>query len=246
MAESHIQSQAQPKTDPIAAESGSDSLSHLFKMSTTAGVGSQDYVEINKFAITCLVAGTASAFSLLSDMLLVIPIAGVLFGILAFRQIAQSAGTQTGRGVTAFGMILCLGFSIGLGTKVIMDKAASREAGLEMVQITQQFSDAVLKRNVDAAYSLFSPNFQQRVSKDQFSQRLLAIPGASPWGALKSVHTNGQYHVDESGTLAYTQVVFEFERNTLHPVGQFTLVGGSWMLEDISGVFAIPSKESGQ
>src|SRR3989442_50419 len=93
------------------AGGGDDPFLKLHKMSTTAGLGSGDYVAINGTAIASLLLGIASALVLFgAHLLLLIPLAGVVCGILAFRQIADSNGTQTGRGLAAVGLLLSLGF----------------------------------------------------------------------------------------------------------------------------------------
>ena len=80
-------------------------------MSTTAGLGSGDYVAINGAAIASILIGVGSAIVLFdSKMLLVVPLAGIVCAILAWVQISQSNGTQTGRAVAAIGMLLSLGF----------------------------------------------------------------------------------------------------------------------------------------
>ena len=54
-------------------------------MSTTAGLGSGDYVAINGTAIIAILLGVASAIVLFdSKMLLIVPLAGVVCAILAF------------------------------------------------------------------------------------------------------------------------------------------------------------------
>src|SRR6185436_15279396 len=51
-----------------------DPLAHLHKMSTTAGLGSQEYVAVNGMAVFALVLGLASGFALFDRLFLVIPL----------------------------------------------------------------------------------------------------------------------------------------------------------------------------
>src|SRR6266496_4787827 len=72
---------------------GDDPIAHLHKMSTTAGLGSGDYVAVNGAAVFALLLGIASALILFEDYLLVIPIACVIVSIVAWIQINHSNGT---------------------------------------------------------------------------------------------------------------------------------------------------------
>jgi len=87
-----------------------DALSRLTKMSTTAGVGSGDYVAINTLAIAATLLGLGSLIvPLLGPYVLqVIPLAAIVAGLVAWRQIQRSNGTQTGKGLALAGMALAL------------------------------------------------------------------------------------------------------------------------------------------
>src|SRR5438034_7029155 len=126
--------QDQRKSETAAA--GDDPLAHLHKMSTTAGLGSTEYVAISPTAIGALVSGLA-CFFLLFDLdqpiLLVIPLTALVTGFVAFRQIARSNGTQTGRSLAALGMLLGVVF-IGLfvvRVTTTMLQARRDQAGIE-------------------------------------------------------------------------------------------------------------------
>lgn len=237
MAVTHTQSE----TDKPTAQTGdADALAHLYKMSTTAGLGSQDYVEINKFAIACLVAGATSAFSLLVTVMLAIPIAGVFWGVIAFRQITHSAGTQTGRGITIIGLILCLGFSLGLGGKMMMDAADKREASVAMDQLVVKFSDAVVHHRVDEAYGLFSEDFQGRVKPDFFAQRVTMVTAPSQLGSFQKIRSEPECIVEASprGQTGAKQMIFVFANGEVPAGAMFLKVHEYWLLDDIPGVFA--------
>src|SRR3954467_10146513 len=92
---------------------GGDPLAHLHKMSTTAGLGTTEYVAVNGMSIVALILGVASALSLFANELLVIPGIAVVLAIVAFFQIRDSNGTQTGKGLAAVGLVLALAF-VGL------------------------------------------------------------------------------------------------------------------------------------
>src|SRR3954462_5034744 len=91
-----------------AAAAGVDPLAGLHKMSTTAGVTNLDYVAVNQTAIAAVLVGLLSALSFFGFLLLVIPIVGAIFAVIALRQIADSNGTQTGRGLAILALALCV------------------------------------------------------------------------------------------------------------------------------------------
>ena len=102
-----------PKTAPTLlvsdAEDGPDPLANLHKMSTTAGITSQEYVAINIPSIISVVLGVASVVAVLNPVLLVVPLAAVLTALASLSQIRASNGTQTGRGFAILGIVLALG-----------------------------------------------------------------------------------------------------------------------------------------
>src|SRR5213596_2432440 len=104
------QTQTDPSQSPPGQPPDDDPLAHLHKMSTTAGLGSGDYVAVNGAAVFALLLGLASALALLDELLLVIPLTGIIIAMVARRQIRQSNGTQTGRGLVALGVLLMLVF----------------------------------------------------------------------------------------------------------------------------------------
>jgi hypothetical protein len=87
-----------------------DALTQLKKMSTTAGLGSGDYVAISRLAVVALLAGLASVLVLIlgGGLLLLIPAAGVVCALIAFYQIRHSNGTLTGRAIAGIGLVLSL------------------------------------------------------------------------------------------------------------------------------------------
>src|SRR5438067_1559244 len=75
-----------PVNDPIAA---------LHKMSTTAGVGTTEYVAINNLAIVAAVLGLVTGLAFFGAPFMLIGVAGILCGIVALKQITDSNGTQS-------------------------------------------------------------------------------------------------------------------------------------------------------
>src|SRR6476646_9155703 len=106
-----------PQTN-VTTPPGADPLAGLHKMSTTAGVTNLDYVAVNQTAIAAVLIGLLSVVSFFGHLLLVIPVVGVIFAIVALRQISNSNGTQTGKGLALLALLLCLGLG---GTAIGME-----------------------------------------------------------------------------------------------------------------------------
>ncbi len=75
-------------------------------MSTTAGLGSQDYVAVNVTSVVAVLFGLASLLAIASPVLLVFPIVGVVLEPDRLRQVRNSNGTQTGKGLAILGLVL--------------------------------------------------------------------------------------------------------------------------------------------
>src|SRR4051812_25063806 len=99
------------------ASGGADELARLHHMSTTAGLGTQEYVAINPVAVAAVLLGLASALSLLDNILLVVPIAAIICSLIAMKQIKNSNGTQTGKGLVTLGLLLSIGFAGFIGSR---------------------------------------------------------------------------------------------------------------------------------
>src|SRR4051794_17907081 len=95
-------------TPTEAPAAGTEHLAHLHKMSTTAGVTNLDYVAVSPLAVVTVLIGVASLLSFFGALFLVVPATGLLVGVLALRQIADSNGTQTGRPMAWAGLTLCV------------------------------------------------------------------------------------------------------------------------------------------
>src|SRR4051794_22135980 len=87
-----------PDDRRTATDDGPDPLASLHKMSTTAGITSQEYVAINIPSIIALVLGLASIVAVVVPILLVVPLAAIVTAVASLRQIRDSNGTQSGRG----------------------------------------------------------------------------------------------------------------------------------------------------
>jgi len=214
-------------------------------MSTTAGVGSQDYVAINGTAIAAVVLGLASSLSLVNNVLLIVPLAGIVFAILALRQIGNSGGTQGGRGLAWAGILLSVGFAgYGIAQQVIHAQA-NRQDREEVGKLINQFSTELSAGNFQQAYQLFTRHFRDdRVDFQEFSTRLKPVRVNPLYGNLRKVGWNGLVEFRIDPRLGYQQAValmdFDFEKTQapLRVDAQFRKEGDQWKIDDIPQFFA--------
>ena len=245
-----------PQTNP-ADPAIDDPLAKLHKMSTTAGVASQQYVAINTAAVLAASLGAASALSIFASLLLIIPAAGVIVSIVAWRQIANSNGTETGKPLALIGLALSLLLGGGVLARDLKEAAHDRANARQMDASVQQLATALKAGNYEAAYRLFTPTFCSRVSREQFEKRWVEVQGPNYYGPLQSLTWNGvlpQYEVIEGGAarLGVIYVAIRFGNSE----GRFTFAfrqdtgGSDWQIYSIPEVFPMErtgrSKQSAQ
>src|SRR5438477_8310665 len=151
------QTQTDPSQTQPPAPGDDDPLAHLHKMSTTAGLGSGDYVAVNGTAVFALLLGIASALALMTEVLLVLPLAGLVTAIIGLRQINHSNGTQTGKGLVVIAMVLALGLGGFVLGRWATEGWRTREDRKAIHQLIADFSAKVKADDVSGAYQLFSP-----------------------------------------------------------------------------------------
>jgi hypothetical protein len=224
-----------------------DALSKLHKMSTTAGVASQQYVAVNSAAVAAALLGVASALTIFSPLLLVIPLAGMIVAVAAWRQIGNSNGTETGKGVAALGLALSLLIGGAVLGKELLDNAHSRADAHQMAFICTQLNDAIKADRYDAAYNLFDINFRSRVSPQQFEAKLRVLQSPRNNGRIHSIIWNGvppAYEKIEGGNgmlgVIYTAIKFDAGEGRFTFV--FRKVSEGWQLMNIMELFPMQSK----
>ena len=74
---------------------------------------SEEYRALSTPAVAALVLGLLSAFALFDWWLGLIPLAGLIMGVVALRKIRQQSDELTGRGLAIVGIILSAGFWLG-------------------------------------------------------------------------------------------------------------------------------------
>ena len=230
------------KTGIDSAGPPADPLSKLHKMSTTAGVASQQYVAVNSTAVVAALLGVASGLTLFSTLLLVIPVAGLVMAIVAWRQIGDSNGTETGKPVAALGLLLSLLIGGGVLAKELTESARNRANARLMDDTATKLCDAIKANQFTAAYDLFSANFRARIAFPQFEARLRAMQAPRGNGRIRTMKWNGVTPVYEKysgGAEVYGVIsaVVVFDAGE----GRFTFVyrkvDAGWQLDNVVEMF---------
>jgi hypothetical protein len=242
-----------PQTDPDTDRRLSQATDHLVnlpRMSTTAGVGVQEYVAINNTAVIALLLGLASLLAIIDWVLLAVPLLGAVTAFAALGQIRRSNGTQTGRNIAMAGLFL----SVGMGSFVLSSSAIQwlgrRTDSQAISQLCVQFGDDMKLGRYDSAYQLCSQRFQTRVDREEFVSRLQLIQDQLSSGTLGKIvgaHWNGlaQWNSDpDSGSVtawAYVEINFEHVPNPDDKAFQFRKSGTRWFID---GIEFFPPKKS--
>ena len=255
------QQQTQPRGAGAGAGAGgpadpSDPLASLHKMSTTAGLGSTDYVEVNAAAIAALVLGLLSAVTLFNEpLLLVVPAVGVLTAIVAFRQIAKSNGTQTGSALAAGAILLSLIFGGIMFFRFASERSQTSRAKAQIGTLVIEFSNQLKAGQFDTMYQMFDQRFRERINRERFGDTMKYIQGNEVYGKLKSVTLPGmpgdaaagyrwnglaEFVKDEANgeEMATAQLVWNFEKQEgVRQQAWFRETGGKWLFEDMPALF---------
>jgi len=244
MAEITPSSKTQSAGSTVAGEGGADPFATLFKMSTTAGIGAgSDYVAVNSLSVVAVLLGLGSSMALLDKILLIVPVAGVIFSILALRQIARSNGTQTGMLLATGGLVLSLAFTGVVGGKAWKDISAVRQDKIVVSQIVSRLDETIRAGNLEEAYALFSPKFTARVPLDEFKKRLTLVANSPNLGKLKSITWNGIMIAFEDpmteSRFARCLIDLQLEKAAAPSKHDFVLrdYSGKWQIEDLPSIF---------
>ncbi len=244
-------SQTQPQNAQAAA-TDDDPLSHLHKMSTTAGLGSGEYVAVNGAAVFALLLGLASALTLLVEVLIVLPIAAVIVSILAWRQIAASNGTQTGKGLIALALLTALGFGGFVVAREATEGIRTRNDRQAINSTLVEFGDKIKAGDFDGAFAYFSPRFAQNIPRATFDERIKMFREGPVYGKLKGAEGNGLVEFakdpNSSTEFATTKINLTFEKAPAPISDAVTLrkEGNKWLIESLPILFPSPSPGGGR
>jgi hypothetical protein len=241
---------ASPMAQSTAAAAEADlHLARLHKMSTTAGVTNTDYVAVNQTAVVALVLGVLSSIALLGSLLLVVPVVGVVFAIVAIRQINDSSGTQTGKAMAWAGLALCVVFA---GAKVTWDVMAGMSVRQDEERIAATIAELgkdVREGDYASAYKLFDDPFQNRVKIESFKKTWEAVQAPKPLGRVKVLEWNQVTPVFESaagGRSAIAQARMSFTNTAGQREERVDLVlrqvGSKWLIMRFETFFPEPRR----
>ena len=225
----------QPETNLADASLEPDPLSKLHKMSITAGMANQQYVAVNIAAVIAAMLGIASAMSIFSPLLLVLPAVGIIVAVAAWRQINDSNGTETGKLFALTGLALSLLMGGGVLGKAWVDNARARDDAKRMDSVMQQLSEAVKTGKFELAHDLFDISFRTRVPLVAFQARWGLMQKPEAYGPLQSIAWNDvlpQYEKmeGETGEVGVINFVIKFERSEGRYTFVFRKVDDAWKI----------------
>lgn len=220
-----------------------DPLAKLHRMSTTAGVASQQYVAVNNTAIIAVVLGVASGLAMLDKIMLFIPAIGIVVAIVAWHQIRNSNRTETGLPWAILGLLLSFLIGAGVSAKEISARRRLHSDVEQMSSLLHDLQGDLVKENYEAAYQRFDILFRQRIPLQLFEGRWRAYQRPTVDGPLKEMAWNGVPPIFENvkggdEIVAVMSVIVRFQS---FENGRFTFVfrntGGGWQLEDMPDMF---------
>ena len=212
-------------------------------MSTTAGMGAGDYVEVNKTAVVAASLAVLSLLSLLAWPFLLLALVAALCGIAALRQIRHSSGTQGGRVVAWLGIVLAVAVAGGVVVVEGVRQADDAANGRQINALLDQFSKALAAGDYEKARSMFVPEFQQKVTPEKFKSVWGTPADADRIGRFISFNSNNRYAFSEgkggSVYFGYTKGALHFEKITGDAGTVITIraQGAGWQLYNLPDMF---------
>lgn len=224
-----------------------DPLGKLYHMSTTAGVGSQEYVAVNVVSVVAVLLGLASSLALLDPLLLGIPLLGILLAIISLWQIARSGGTQTGRLLAWGGIVLAILFASMEGTRIAAEHRQNAADQQDILGLVQQLTQDIKNNQLDQAYALFSSDFRERVPLDRFAAEMHLVQENPGYGKFIEMHATSdvlfQGDYDQEVRAAVMRLEISFTKHASGNVqGIFRRHDGVWSIDNMPELF--PPKES--
>jgi hypothetical protein len=238
--ESEIDKTTHPAADAPGPE-GEDPLAHLFRMSTTSVAG-QEYVAINPTSIVALLLGVASVLALVADLMLIIPLAGVICAIIAIVQIRRSSGTQTGRLFAMIGLAFALLIGGARGVQEVAATVRDRQESQKIAAIIERFGRGVHAARYDEIYDdMTTQAFRERIDRKGFILALQQVQSQPGYGPIESIEWNQQkmpfQEVGTSGNRVASAMGFmKFRKSDLvgRPIFTFSNREGTWKIDSSS------------
>lgn len=228
-------------------------------MSRTAGLGSGDYVAINTVAVTALVFGLASSLVIMDLLFVVLPIVGIVLGIIAFRQVRKSNGTQTGGLMAILAIVFSVLFLGGTAGEAGLDALRQAADKAQVSDLIENFGKQIAAidpanaadtaTHLGSAYDLFDENFRGRVPRAEFDR--MWEESFSLYGPIVSVQSNGLLKLEtetRSGDLMCSGIALgDYKRSNglARWVMVFRKLNGKWYIENLPELFPPPSSAQG-
>lgn len=239
-----------PRGPTAPDDGGADALASLHKMSTTAGISTQEYVAINIPSIVALFLGLAGVLAVLWPVLLLVPAAGIVVGLIALAQIRASNGTQTGRGFALLGILIALAIGGFVAVRSVIERNQSGVDRQEIIRQIEQLGRHVGAKEYDAAYAMMTDRFRSRVSRSEYEAVWEASQAYESLGRMKSMEWNRTdiLFMDDPTTgvriaTAYGWVRFEkSDHLARHPL-IFRKIDGRWQVDDVPQMFLIDKQQ---
>jgi hypothetical protein len=226
-----------------------DPFLSLHKMSTTAGLGSGDYVAINGTSIAALLLGIVSALVLFGAwLLLLIPLAGIVCGVLALRQISDSNGTQTGKGLAWIGLLWSLVFAGIFIGKESIETVRSISDSEQVDAVLKKFEGDIKGDKYDDAYqNLCDDHFKGRVPQAPFVNLWKIYNGRPMLGRITSIHSkllkfDNDPVTDERLGSGLVLIDFEKVKGEDRQGMVFRKVNDQWLIDDMPNLFQQPAQ----
>jgi hypothetical protein len=212
-------------------------------MSTTAGLGTGDYVAVNVTSVVAVVFGLASLLAIFNSVLLVFPIVGVILSIVALRQVTNSNGTQTGKGLAILGLVLSGAITATIFSLQAWETFQRRADQDALASLSDKYGQLISQDKFDEAYDLFDAGFKDRVSKQAFVVHLTAIQHNSNLPPIDQITWNGlaEFHPGDEGSQtadAVIKVHFKGIQGEERLQARFhQLKDGPWLINNIPDQF---------
>jgi hypothetical protein len=229
---------------------GVDHLSSLFTMSTTSAAAATEYSAINNTSVIALLLGLASVVALYDWLLLVVPLAAVIVGAVAWVQIGRSNGTQTGRAMALGGILLGLALGAVVGVRAATEAARTRNDRQEIAQLIATVGQKISAGDYDGAYALFSDKFKTYVTREQFATEWSKYQADPTAGRIQSFTWNGRAEFDKTAAgvrVAGAGADWQWEKYPQPAFYQMFFIkpGDGWIVDSIPSVFRVPRKRRG-
>ena len=233
--------QTQTPSSSAQAATDDDPLAHLHKMSTTAGLGSGDYVAVNGAAVAALLLGLASGLTLIAEVLLILPVACIVVSVIAWRQIRQSNGTQTGRALIVVGLLCALLFGGFIVTRETTRGWRTRQDRAAIAKTINAFGEKLESGDVEGAHQMLSPRMQKGVPLERFKGTADFVRQSELYGKLNDTQYNGlvAFEFDDATgqRFASTRMKMTLEKGNIEQNVVLRQEGDQWLFEGMEAFF---------